>query len=111
LEIQYEHEQISARTAGEAGSQRVRTFLDSLGNELSLDQKLLVFNVLEKKDCIHDLAQGTGITLFCSPQDLNLNMGVFGSMDHTNEELMKIIKSKVKTGNEKLVTEKIAQKT
>jgi len=94
LEIQYEHEQIVARTSGEAASRRVVSFLESLGDELSLDQKLLVFNVLEKKECIHDLAQGTGITLFCSPQDLNLNMAAFGNMDHTNEELMKIITSK-----------------
>jgi len=95
LEIQYEHEQIVAKTAGEAASARVRRFLESLGDELSLEQKLLVFNVLEKKDCIHDLSQGNGVTLFCSPQDLNLNMAAFGNMDHTGEELMKVITSKV----------------
>jgi len=101
LEIQYEHEQIVARTNGEAASHRVRTFLDSLGDDLSLDQKLLLFNVLEKKECIHDLAQGSGITLFCSPQDINLNMATFGNMDHTNEELMRIVTTKVPKGQPK----------
>jgi len=101
LEIQYEHEQIVARTAGEASSQRVKCFLDSLGEDLSLEQKLLVFNILEKKECIHDLAQGSGITLFCTPQDVNLNMAAFGNMDHTNEELMKIITSKVPMSGQK----------
>lgn len=81
LEIQYEHEQLIARTAGEAAAKRVQSFISCLPSEIPLEHKLMVFNLLEKKDCIHDLATGTGITLFCTPQDMNLNMAAFGNMD------------------------------
>jgi len=77
LEIQYEHEQIIARTDGEAKSSRVRSFLKSLGTELSLEQKLKIFTIIEKKESIRDLSVGTGNTLFCTPQDVNLDMSAF----------------------------------
>jgi len=37
------------------------------------------------------LAQGTGITLFCTPQEMNLNMAAFGTMDKTGAELGSIL--------------------
>jgi len=94
LEIQYEHEQIVARTEGEAASQRILTFLRSLGDEITLAQKLSIFNILEKKQSIKDLAQGSGVTLFCTPQEMNLNMATFGNMDNVSE-MMNVITSKV----------------
>jgi len=93
LEIQYEHEQIVARTAGEAGSGRVRTFLQSLGEDLSLEQKLQIFNIIEKKESIKDLSNGN-VTLFCTPQDVNLNLGAFGHFDHINEKAFQNLKQK-----------------
>jgi len=80
LEIQYEHEQIVARTDGEAASKRVHSFLQALGTDLTLEQKLLVFNVMEKKESIKDIALGN-VTLFCAPKDVNLNMAAFGNYD------------------------------
>ena len=80
LEIQYEHEQIVAKTEGEAASGRVRTFIESLGDEMTLEQKLQIFNIIEKKEAIKNLAQGN-VTLFCTPQDMHLNLGAFGSLD------------------------------
>lgn len=91
LEIQYEHEQIVARTEGEAASRRVAAFLESLGENLDLEQKLAVFNALEKKECIRELAKGN-VTLFCSPQDVNLNMAAFGSLD---QKVKNIVTSQV----------------
>jgi len=86
LEIQYDHEQIVARTAGDAASQRVASFLKSLGEGLTLDQKLIIFNLLEKKECVQELARGSGVTLFCTPQDVNLNMAAFGNVDPKPEK-------------------------
>jgi len=91
LEIQYEHEQIVAKTDGDANAKRVHAFLTSLGDELSLEQKLVVFNIMEKQEAIKQLANGTGVTLFCTPQDVNLNMAAFGSIDHHHESMLKIM--------------------
>jgi hypothetical protein len=59
----------------------VRSFLQSLGSDLTLDQKLLIFNALEKKESIKNLSQGK-VTLFCTPQDVNVNLAAFGSLDN-----------------------------
>jgi len=91
LEIQYEHEQIIAKTDGDANAKRVHTFLTSLGDELSLEQKLVIFNIMEKQEAIKQLANGTGITLFCTPQDVNLNMAAFGSIDKNHEQMLKVM--------------------
>ena len=33
-----------------------------------MEQKLVVFNIMEKQEAIKQLANGTGVTLFCTPQ-------------------------------------------
>jgi len=93
LEIQYEHEQIVARTEGEAASLRVVSFLKLLGNDLSLEHKLMIFNILEKREAIKTLGDATGVTLFCTPQDLHLNLGCFGNMDYTSDSLLKKVQT------------------
>jgi len=79
LEIQYDHEQLIARTEGEAASKKILSFLDSLGDGITLDKKLQLFNVLQKKESIKDLSSGN-VTLFCTPEDVNLNMAAFGGL-------------------------------
>jgi len=91
LEIQYEHEQIMARTDGDADAKRVHSFITSLGDELSLEQKLVIFNIMAKKESISQLASGTGVTLFCAPQDVNLNLSAFTSFDKKQDEMLKIM--------------------
>jgi len=105
LEIQYEHEQIVARTDGEAESGRVRTFLQALGDTLSLEQKLQIFNIIEKKEPIKDLANGN-VTLFCTPQDVNLNLGAFGHFDHINEKAFQNLKNKPTITNNSMSKER-----
>jgi len=91
LEIQYEHEQITAKTDGDADAKRVHSFLTSLGDDLSLEQKIVIFNIMGKQESIKTLAQGTGVTLFCTPQDVNLNMSAFGSIDHRHDDMLKVM--------------------
>jgi len=69
--------------------EKIHSFLSSLGNDLSLDQKLVVFNIMEKKESIKDLANGR-VTLFCTPEDVNLNMAAFGSIDNKHAEMLAI---------------------
>jgi len=79
LEIQYDHEQLIARTEGEAASKKILSFLESLGDGITLEKKLQLFNVLQKKESIKDLSNGN-VTLFCTPEDVNLNMAAFGGL-------------------------------
>eukprot|EP01114_Cavostelium_apophysatum_P002955 TRINITY_DN1266_c0_g1_i1.p1 TRINITY_DN1266_c0_g1~~TRINITY_DN1266_c0_g1_i1.p1 ORF type:complete len:311 (-),score=135.49 TRINITY_DN1266_c0_g1_i1:148-1080(-) len=99
LEIQYEHEQIVARTDGDADAKRVHAFLTSLGDELSLEQKLVIYNIMAKKESIKNLAEGTGVTLFCTPQDANLNLAAFGGIDHKHADMMKVMPPPKARGN------------
>jgi hypothetical protein len=63
---------------------------------------------MEKQEAIKQLANGTGITLFCTPQgnthhlivivymlivfiDVNLNMAAFGSIDKNHEQMLKVM--------------------
>jgi hypothetical protein len=62
-----------------------------LGDELSLEQKLVVFSLLEKKESIKQLANGVGVTLFCAPQDVNLNLTAFGgSMEKLHANVLQM---------------------
>lgn len=79
LEIQYEHEQLIAKTDGEAMSARIKCFIESLGKDIGMEDKLALFALLEKKESVKDLASGSGVTLFCAPQDVNLNLSAFNT--------------------------------
>jgi len=65
--------------------------LTSLGDDLSLEQKLVIFNLMAKKESIKNLAEGNGVTLFCTPQDVNLNLSAFGSIDNKHEDMLKVM--------------------
>eukprot|EP01119_Soliformovum_irregulare_P009565 TRINITY_DN229_c0_g1_i4.p1 TRINITY_DN229_c0_g1~~TRINITY_DN229_c0_g1_i4.p1 ORF type:complete len:251 (-),score=109.82 TRINITY_DN229_c0_g1_i4:189-941(-) len=90
LEIQYDHEQIVARTEGEAASRRIHAFMNSLGDQLSVDQKLALFSLLEKKSSIKDLSSGN-VTLFCTPESVNLNMAAFGQMGNMKAPIVPLL--------------------
>jgi hypothetical protein len=47
---------------------------------LSLDQKLVIFNIMEKQEAIKQLANGTGVTLFCTPQGMQFVIMLFFSV-------------------------------
>ncbi len=44
-----------------------------------------------------DLSSGN-VTLFCTPQDVNLNLGAFGHFDHINEKAFQNLKQKESSG-------------
>lgn len=77
-----------------------------LGDELSLEQKLVVFSLLEKKESIKQLANGSGVTLFCTPQDVNLNLAAFGgSMEQMHGKVLQlpqVVEKKVREGKQEV---------
>ena len=62
---------------GNRQAQVVSSFLDGLGSELSLEQKLKVFEVLRKKEVMEGLA-GENTRIFLTPEDVDLKLDVRG---------------------------------
>jgi len=54
---------------------------------------------MTKKESISQLASGTGVTLFCAPQDVNLNLNAFSSFDKNQDEMMKVMPVPAKKKN------------
>lgn len=73
LEIMRSHAQAEAQTAGEAEAERVRSFLGLLGADLTLAEKLAVFNTLRKHDVLETLSQGSA-QLYFTPADVDLSI-------------------------------------
>jgi regulator of protease activity HflC (stomatin/prohibitin superfamily) len=73
LEIMRAHAQAEAQTAGEAEAERVRSFLGLLGADLTLAEKLAVFNTLRKHDALEALSKGRA-QLFFTPADVDLSI-------------------------------------
>lgn len=73
LELRQEHAKTEATTQGEAESIRVKAFLDGLGEQLSSEDKLFLFNLLRKQDTIAALSTGTA-QLYLTPADVNLSI-------------------------------------
>lgn len=73
LEIQRENAQTVATTTGESEAQKVLTFLDGLGGDVSLEDKITLFNVLRKTDMLRALSSSTA-QLYFTPSDVDLSI-------------------------------------
>jgi regulator of protease activity HflC (stomatin/prohibitin superfamily) len=73
LDIRRQHTQIEAETEGEAEAYRVRNFLQLLNDDLTIDQKLAIYQTLRKRDMLHDISRGDA-SLYFTPADVNLSI-------------------------------------
>jgi len=73
LDLQREHARTQALSRGEAEAERVRTFLSGLGDTITADDKIAIFNTLRKQDMLRTLSKGTAQVYF-PPADVNLSI-------------------------------------
>jgi hypothetical protein len=73
LETQRAHSRIESLTTGEAEANRVRVFMEGLGEALSSDQKVAIFNTLRKQETLDALAKGNAHIYF-TPNDVDLSI-------------------------------------
>jgi len=73
LALRRDHAQVEALTAGEAEAFKVQAFLNGLGEELPLPNKLAIFNTLRKQEALEAVSQGNA-TLYFTPADVNLSI-------------------------------------
>jgi regulator of protease activity HflC (stomatin/prohibitin superfamily) len=73
LSVRRIHAKTEALTDGEAESERVKQFLDGLGDTLAMEQKVSIFNTLRKRDIIDALSKGSA-TVYFTPSDVNLSI-------------------------------------
>ncbi len=73
LSIQRDHARVEALTMGESESEKVRIFLEGLGSNLSMDQKIAIFNTLRKGEVLASLAKGNA-NLYFTPNDVDLKI-------------------------------------
>lgn len=73
LEIQRSNTRLMGMIEGEHEAERLQAFLKGLGDGLSIDAKIALFNTLRKSDALRDLSQGTA-RMFFTPEDVNLTI-------------------------------------
>lgn len=73
LALRREHAQIEGTIAGETEAQRVRAFLDGLGDDLSATDKVAIFNTLRKQEALERLSEGSA-QLYFTPSDVDLTI-------------------------------------
>jgi hypothetical protein len=73
LAIQRDHARVEALTMGESESEKVRIFLEGLGGNLAMDQKIAIFNTLRKGDVLANLSKGNA-SLYFTPNDVDLKI-------------------------------------
>jgi regulator of protease activity HflC (stomatin/prohibitin superfamily) len=73
LELQRENELNQATAIGDAEARRVAAFLAGLGESLTIQNKLEVFNLLRKGEVLNALSQGHA-QLYFTPADVNLSI-------------------------------------
>jgi regulator of protease activity HflC (stomatin/prohibitin superfamily) len=73
LETQRDHSMTEALTIGQAEAERIRSFLETLGDNLSIDEKLAVFNTLRKHDMLEVISSGSAQVYF-TPSDVDLSI-------------------------------------
>lgn len=73
LETRRVHMQTEGRALGEAEAEKVRAFLDGLGDAISLTDKVGVFNTLRKQDALEKLSKGRA-RIFFTPSDVDLTI-------------------------------------
>eukprot|EP00299_Pterocystis_sp_00344_P011492 c5373_g1_i1.p1 GENE.c5373_g1_i1~~c5373_g1_i1.p1 ORF type:complete len:391 (+),score=117.83 c5373_g1_i1:38-1174(+) len=72
LDVQKTHTQTEAEMAGKADSQRVRAFLDELG-DLPMSEKLNLLRLLKRNEALSDLTNGSA-QVFFTPDQCNLTI-------------------------------------
>ena len=77
LAVRRDHTKTEALTDGEAEAERVKQFLDGLGNTLTMEQKVAIYNTLRKRDIIDALSKGSASVYF-TPSDVNLSIETGG---------------------------------
>jgi len=75
LEIQQDHVEKESQMDGKAEGVKLRTFLEALGTELTVEQKMDVFHTLRKQDILADLSKGSA-QLYFTPADVDLRIDV-----------------------------------
>lgn len=73
IELQRANEVNLAAAQGEAESARVAAYLRGIGDSLSDEAKIALFNLLRKGEILHDLSQGSA-NLYFTPNDVNLSI-------------------------------------
>jgi hypothetical protein len=73
LATRREHARTVALTQGEAEANRVRVFLEGMGEMLSVEQKVAIFNTLRKQEMLSALAEGNA-SLYFTPSDVDLSI-------------------------------------
>jgi len=73
LEIQQEHLEKESAMEGKAEGTKLRSFMESLGKELTIEQKMDVFHTLRKRDILSELSKGTS-TLYFTPSDVDISI-------------------------------------
>jgi regulator of protease activity HflC (stomatin/prohibitin superfamily) len=73
LETRRSHSQTESLTHGEAEANRVRVFLEGLGDGLSTADKLAIFTTLRKQEMLDALSKGKA-TLYFTPSDVDLTI-------------------------------------
>lgn len=73
LEIQRNNARIEAVTDGEAEAQRVFAFIEGLGQSVSTQDKIALFQLLRKGDILGALSKGTA-QLYFTPSDVDLSI-------------------------------------
>lgn len=73
LETQRKNVEAVALMEGEAEAVRVQAFFDGLGDQLTMPDKVSVFNTLRKQEAIEQLSKGTA-QLYFTPSDVDLSI-------------------------------------
>lgn len=73
LELRRQHVQIEGALAGEAEALRVRAFLEGLGDDVSMSEKIALFNTLRKQAALERLSEGNA-QLYFTPADVDLTI-------------------------------------
>lgn len=73
LQIQRANHRLAALSAGEGEANRVRAFLVGLGDSLTTDAKIAMFQLLRKGETLQALSEGTA-QLYFTPSDVDLSL-------------------------------------
>lgn len=73
IEIRNRHNKENSSALGKAEAERVQAFLDGLGKDLSMQEKMTIFATLRKREALHDLSNGKTQMIF-TPSDVNLSI-------------------------------------
>ncbi len=73
LELQRQNRQLSARIDGESEATKIRVFLELLGEDVPLEDKIALFNTLRKREMLDGLSKGN-VQLYFTPSDVDLSI-------------------------------------